>query len=125
MFSLCLLAVYDINIIRPNEENLCFLRLGVWANIEMSQTSMEVVKGKLVQLIASYVGNPNADLATSTIIWNFVTDSTQQVRRQFDNVCKYSCSFLPSCKTLLQKECVSVPVALNLGEPVLQKAFSV
>uniref|UniRef100_A0A096M866 Endothelial cell adhesion molecule a n=1 Tax=Poecilia formosa TaxID=48698 RepID=A0A096M866_POEFO len=53
--------------------------LGVWANIQMSQTSMEVVQGKLVQLIASYVGNPDADLATSTILWNFVTDRTQQV----------------------------------------------
>ncbi|XP_007556538.1 endothelial cell adhesion molecule a [Poecilia formosa] len=52
---------------------------GVWANIQMSQTSMEVVQGKLVQLIASYVGNPDADLATSTILWNFVTDRTQQV----------------------------------------------
>uniref|UniRef100_A0A3B3UDC3 Endothelial cell adhesion molecule a n=1 Tax=Poecilia latipinna TaxID=48699 RepID=A0A3B3UDC3_9TELE len=53
-----------------------FVSTGVWANIQMSQTSMEVVQGKLVQLIASYVGNPDADLATSTILWNFVTDST-------------------------------------------------
>lgn len=79
---------------------------------------MEVVKGNLVQLIASFVGKPDTDMTTSTIIWNFVTDSTQQVRKQSDNV-----SFLPSCKTLLQKECVSVPVALNLGEPALQKGL--
>uniref|UniRef100_A0A096MAH0 Endothelial cell adhesion molecule a n=1 Tax=Poecilia formosa TaxID=48698 RepID=A0A096MAH0_POEFO len=57
----------------------CCLLSCVWANIQMSQTSMEVVQGKLVQLIASYVGNPDADLATSTILWNFVTDRTQQV----------------------------------------------
>ncbi|XP_043996966.1 endothelial cell adhesion molecule a [Gambusia affinis] len=52
---------------------------GVWANIQMPQTSMEVVKGNLVQLIASFVGKPDTDMTTSTIIWNFVTDSTQQV----------------------------------------------
>uniref|UniRef100_A0A3B3XK24 Ig-like domain-containing protein n=1 Tax=Poecilia mexicana TaxID=48701 RepID=A0A3B3XK24_9TELE len=45
-----------------------FVSTGVWANIQMSQTSMEVVQGKLVQLIASYVGNPDADLATTVVL---------------------------------------------------------
>ncbi|XP_054902858.1 endothelial cell adhesion molecule a [Poeciliopsis prolifica] len=52
---------------------------GIWAEIELPQTSMEVVKGKLVQLSASYVGNPDADLAASTIVWNLMTDNPQQV----------------------------------------------
>ncbi|KAK5615447.1 hypothetical protein CRENBAI_000889 [Crenichthys baileyi] len=40
---------------------------------------MDVVKGKLVQLKASYNAKPGSDLTTSTVIWNFVGDSTQQV----------------------------------------------
>ncbi|MEQ2288706.1 hypothetical protein AMECASPLE_025542 [Ameca splendens] len=40
---------------------------------------MDVVKGKLVQLRASYNAKPGSDLTTSTVIWNFVGDSTQQV----------------------------------------------
>lgn len=58
----------------------CLLGLsGVWAEIQMPQTSMDVVKGKLVELRASYSSDAAIDLTTITVIWNFVTESTQQV----------------------------------------------
>ncbi|KAM4727366.1 endothelial cell adhesion molecule a [Anableps anableps] len=52
---------------------------GVWAQIQMPQTNIDVVKGKLVVLKASYSTNAGTDLATSTVIWNFVTNTTKQV----------------------------------------------
>ncbi|KAM6983699.1 endothelial cell adhesion molecule a [Tautogolabrus adspersus] len=52
---------------------------GVWAQITMPQTSMDVIKGQMVVLRASYSPVPGGDLSTNTILWNFVTDNTQLV----------------------------------------------
>lgn len=46
----------------------------------MPQTSMDVNKGQKVELRASYNTDASSDLSQNTIIWNFVTESTQLVR---------------------------------------------
>lgn len=52
---------------------------GIWAQIQMPQTSMDVIKGKMVELRASYNTDASSDLRQNTIIWNFVTESTQLI----------------------------------------------
>ncbi|KAM8740942.1 endothelial cell adhesion molecule a [Acanthopagrus schlegelii] len=52
---------------------------GIWAQIQMPQTSMDVIKGKMVELRASYNTDASSDLTQNTIIWNFVTESTQLI----------------------------------------------
>ncbi|XP_028321976.1 endothelial cell adhesion molecule a [Gouania willdenowi] len=52
---------------------------GVFAQIQMPQTSMDVIKGQMVVLMASYSSDTGTDLSTNTIIWNFVTNSTQLI----------------------------------------------
>ncbi|XP_015238381.1 PREDICTED: endothelial cell-selective adhesion molecule-like [Cyprinodon variegatus] len=56
-----------------NLPRLCFL---LWISGTWAQTqNMEVVKGKLVTLQASY----NEDLTDGTVVWNFMTDSIDTV----------------------------------------------
>ncbi|XP_056267463.1 endothelial cell adhesion molecule a [Pseudoliparis swirei] len=52
---------------------------GIWAKIEMPQQSMEVVEGQMVVLRATYSSVPGNDLSTNTIVWNFVSNSTQLI----------------------------------------------
>ncbi|XP_068457551.1 endothelial cell adhesion molecule a [Clinocottus analis] len=52
---------------------------GILAQIQMPQPSMEVIKGKMVVLKASYDSVPGSDLSTNTILWNFVSNSTQLI----------------------------------------------
>ncbi|XP_070773523.1 endothelial cell adhesion molecule a [Enoplosus armatus] len=52
---------------------------GIWAQIQMPQTSMDVIKGQMVVLRASYGTEPGSDLSTNTIIWNFVSNNTQLI----------------------------------------------
>uniref|UniRef100_A0A3B4WAM4 Endothelial cell adhesion molecule a n=1 Tax=Seriola lalandi dorsalis TaxID=1841481 RepID=A0A3B4WAM4_SERLL len=57
-----------------------FLYTGILAQIQMPQTSMDVIKGQMVVLKASYSTQPGTDLSTNTILWNYVSNSTQLVR---------------------------------------------
>lgn len=50
---------------------------GLWAQITMPQSRMDVIKGKNVILVATY--RSGSDPSTNTIIWNFVSDSTQLI----------------------------------------------
>lgn len=58
---------------------LCCGLPGLWAQIEMPQTTMDVIKGQKVVLRATYRTTPGSDPSTNTILWNFVTDSTQLI----------------------------------------------
>lgn len=58
---------------------LCCGLPGLWAQIVMPQTSMDVIKGKKVVLQATYRTTPGSDPSTNTILWNFVSDSTQLI----------------------------------------------
>lgn len=57
-----------------------FLPTGVWAQIQMPQTSMDVIEGRMVVLRATYSTASNIDLSTNTIIWNFVSNNSMLVR---------------------------------------------
>lgn len=50
---------------------------GIWAQIQMPQTSLDVIKGQMVVLKASY--NTDTDLSTNTILWNLVSNNTQLI----------------------------------------------
>uniref|UniRef100_A0A3B4WHL7 Endothelial cell adhesion molecule a n=1 Tax=Seriola lalandi dorsalis TaxID=1841481 RepID=A0A3B4WHL7_SERLL len=52
---------------------------GILAQIQMPQTSMDVIKGQMVVLKASYSTQPGTDLSTNTILWNYVSNSTQLI----------------------------------------------
>ncbi|XP_071780619.2 endothelial cell adhesion molecule a [Centroberyx gerrardi] len=52
---------------------------GVWAQIQMPQTSMEVNKGQTVVLKASYTPTPGSDKNSNIVLWNFVSNSTKLV----------------------------------------------
>ncbi|KAM3600957.1 uncharacterized protein V6R79_005271 [Siganus canaliculatus] len=52
---------------------------GIRAQIQLPQTSREVIKGEMVVLRASYSTSASQDLSTNTIIWNFVSNSTQLI----------------------------------------------
>ncbi|XP_076607032.1 endothelial cell adhesion molecule a [Chaetodon auriga] len=52
---------------------------GIWAQILMPQTIMDVIKGQMVVLRASYNSEPGSDLSTNTILWNFVSNNTQLI----------------------------------------------
>lgn len=56
---------------------------GVWPDIDMPQTSMEVIKGQMVQLRATYSLPGSTDPSDSTVIWNFWTNNTQLVRAEW------------------------------------------
>ncbi|XP_029956612.1 endothelial cell adhesion molecule a [Salarias fasciatus] len=51
---------------------------GVWAQLQMPQTSLDVIKGQMVVLKASY-SDAGADISTNTILWNYVSNSTQLI----------------------------------------------
>ncbi|XP_044227192.1 endothelial cell adhesion molecule a [Thunnus albacares] len=50
---------------------------GIWAQINMPQSSMDVIKGHLVKLRASY--ESNSDVRTHTILWTFSTTNNSQM----------------------------------------------
>ncbi|XP_078121626.1 endothelial cell adhesion molecule a [Sander vitreus] len=52
---------------------------GIWAQIQMPQPSMDVTKGQMVLLKASYSTAPGSDPNTNTILWNFVSNNTQLI----------------------------------------------
>ncbi|KAM6907536.1 endothelial cell adhesion molecule a [Xenentodon cancila] len=52
---------------------------GVWANIDMAKTSVTVVKGDRVELMATYTTPGGGDLSVSTVVWNFVSDTTKLI----------------------------------------------
>ncbi|XP_042355651.1 endothelial cell adhesion molecule a [Plectropomus leopardus] len=62
---------------------LCFTLLwglsGIWAQIQMPQHSMDVIKGQMVVLKASYSTIPASDLSTNTILWNFFSSNVSQL----------------------------------------------
>lgn len=57
---------------------LCGLS-GLWAQLQMPQTSMNINKGQMVVLKASYSSDSGSDLSTHTILWNFVSNNTQLI----------------------------------------------
>lgn len=57
-----------------------FFHPDTWAEIVVPQTSIDVIKGEMVVLKVSYRANPNHDLSTDTVIWNFVSNKTKLVR---------------------------------------------
>ncbi|XP_055082805.1 endothelial cell adhesion molecule a [Periophthalmus magnuspinnatus] len=52
---------------------------GLWAEIVLPQTNVDVIKGQTAVLRASYKGPPGTDPSTNTVIWNFVSDNTQLI----------------------------------------------
>lgn len=58
-----------------------FLYPGIVAQLEMPQTSMDVIKGRMVTLKASYSTALGSDVSSNTVLWNFVTNNTQLVRK--------------------------------------------
>ncbi|XP_077448506.1 endothelial cell adhesion molecule a [Stigmatopora argus] len=52
---------------------------GIWAEILMPQSHVDVLKGQMVVLKASYNPVPGSDLSTNTILWNLVTNNSQLV----------------------------------------------
>lgn len=57
-----------------------FLLPDVWAETVIPETSIDVIKGQMVVLKASYRTDPNHDLSTDTILWNFFSNKTEHVR---------------------------------------------
>ncbi|XP_026184119.1 endothelial cell adhesion molecule a isoform X2 [Mastacembelus armatus] len=49
------------------------------AQLQMPQTNVDVIKGQMVMLRASYSTQPGADLSTNTVVWNFVSNNTQLI----------------------------------------------
>ncbi|XP_040907076.1 endothelial cell adhesion molecule a [Toxotes jaculatrix] len=52
---------------------------GILAEIQMPQTSMDVIKGQMVVLRASYTMDTPTDLSTNTVLWNLVSNNTQLI----------------------------------------------
>ncbi|XP_077403761.1 endothelial cell adhesion molecule a [Vanacampus margaritifer] len=52
---------------------------GIWAQILMPQTHVDVLKGQMVILKASYIPMSGSDLSTNTILWNLVSNNTQLI----------------------------------------------
>lgn len=52
---------------------------GVWAQLEMPQANLDVVKGQMVVLRASYESDTSSDPSTNTILWNYVSNNTQLI----------------------------------------------
>ncbi|KAA8586335.1 hypothetical protein FQN60_000171, partial [Etheostoma spectabile] len=52
---------------------------GIWAQIQMPQPSVDVIKGQMVVLRASYNTALGSDPSTNTILWNFVSNNTQLI----------------------------------------------
>lgn len=58
---------------------------GVVSELDIPQSSMDVIKGKMVTLKASY-GGSGSDLSSNTVLWTFVANNTQQVRNGKEKV---------------------------------------
>ncbi|XP_035482033.1 endothelial cell adhesion molecule a [Scophthalmus maximus] len=52
---------------------------GALAQIQMPQPSIDVIKGQMVVLKASYSTAPGSDLSTNTILWNFVSNKSKLI----------------------------------------------
>ncbi|XP_061596228.1 endothelial cell adhesion molecule a [Cololabis saira] len=52
---------------------------GVWARIDMPKTNVKVVKGNRVELKATYTTSGGSDLSASTVVWNFVSNTTKPI----------------------------------------------
>ncbi|KAM9846560.1 endothelial cell adhesion molecule a [Aulostomus maculatus] len=52
---------------------------GVWTQIQMPETNMDVIKGRMVVLRASYRANPGTELSANIILWNFVTNKSDLI----------------------------------------------
>ncbi|KAK7925480.1 hypothetical protein WMY93_007790 [Mugilogobius chulae] len=52
------------------------LKHGLWAQIVIPQSKVEVIKGQKVVLLATYRNPSNSDPSTNTVLWNFVSEST-------------------------------------------------
>nr|XP_040037808.1 endothelial cell adhesion molecule a [Gasterosteus aculeatus aculeatus] len=62
---------------------------GIWAQIQMPQPNMDVIQGQMVVLRATYNAQTGSDLSTNVVLWNFITDNTQQIityAKDFTNV---------------------------------------
>lgn len=57
-----------------------FLQPGIWAQFQI-QPSLDVIKGQRVVLSASYSSAPGDDPTANTVVWNFISNSTQLVRK--------------------------------------------
>ncbi|KAM8834479.1 endothelial cell adhesion molecule a [Synchiropus picturatus] len=51
----------------------------VLTQIQMPEKNMNVIKGRLVVLRASYTPAPGSELSANTIIWNFVSNNSQLI----------------------------------------------
>ncbi|CAJ1064764.1 endothelial cell adhesion molecule a isoform X1 [Xyrichtys novacula] len=54
-------------------------KLSIWAEIQMPQIAMDVITGNMVVLRASYTPVPSGDLSTNTVLWNFVSNTSQLI----------------------------------------------
>lgn len=52
----------------------------MWADLFLPQGNVDVIKGRMVKLQASYNSPGVSDPSGSTVIWNFVSNNTQLVR---------------------------------------------
>ncbi|KAM9348161.1 endothelial cell adhesion molecule a [Symphorus nematophorus] len=52
---------------------------GIWAQIQMPVTSMDVIKGEMVVLKASYNTRPDNNPSANTVIWNFLGNKSQLI----------------------------------------------
>ncbi|XP_028278102.1 endothelial cell adhesion molecule a [Parambassis ranga] len=52
---------------------------GIRAKMQIPQTSIDVIKGQMVVLKASYAAQPGIDPSTNTILWNYVSDNAQLI----------------------------------------------
>ncbi|CAG5878899.1 unnamed protein product [Menidia menidia] len=63
-----------------------YILKGTGANIQMPDSSMEVIKGQMVVLRASYLSDLIGDLNANIIVWNFFSNGTQLVRSTGANI---------------------------------------
>ncbi len=97
-----------------------FLHTGIWAEIQMPQTSVNVIKGQMVVLRASYSTEPSSDPSTNTILWNFVSNNSQLVRKQKkDPANSYLWKTLTPCLFI----CCSVSSVTSTGQQQNLDAF--
>lgn len=73
----------DLDILSAHLSSV-LLPAGMWFDIYMPQTSVEVINGQMVVLQASYKVVGFNDPKDSTVIWNFLSDNPQLVRTKSD-----------------------------------------
>ncbi|XP_030010549.1 endothelial cell adhesion molecule a isoform X2 [Sphaeramia orbicularis] len=59
--------------------DILYTLAGIGAQIQMPLTKMDVIKGQKAVLVATYSTTPGTDPSTNTILWNFVSNSTQLI----------------------------------------------